>query len=165
MNKMEIRNLNLWYGEKHALKDTSLDIPEHKITAFIVPSGCGKSTFLKTLNRMQDYVKGVKITGQVTLDGEDIFDPRVDTTLLRKKVGMVFQQPNPFPMSIFDNIAYGPRIHGIKNHAELEKIGLAAPAVSYIMETCRKNGMDVTTNITTVSEARDEILRVLKKNR
>ena len=122
MNKMEIKNLNLWYGEKHALKDTSLEIPEHKITAFIGPSGCGKSTFLKTLNRMQDYVKGVKITGQVTLDGEDIFDPRVDTTLLRKKVGMVFQQPNPFPMSIFDNIAYGPRIHGIKNHAELEKI-------------------------------------------
>lgn len=122
MNKMEIRNLNLWYGEKHALKDTSLDIPEHKITAFIGPSGCGKSTFLKTLNRMQDYVKGVKITGRVTLDSEDIFDPRVDTTLLRKKVGMVFQQPNPFPMSIFDNIAYGPRIHGIKNHAELEKI-------------------------------------------
>lgn len=122
MNKMEIRNLNLWYGEKHALKDTSLDIPEHKITAFIGPSGCGKSTFLKTLNRMQDYVKGVKITGQVTLDSEDIFDPRVDTTLLRKKVGMVFQQPNPFPMSIFDNIAYGPRIHGIKNHAELEKV-------------------------------------------
>ena len=122
MNKMEIMNLNLWYGEKHALKNTSLDIPEHKITAFIGPSGCGKSTFLKTLNRMQDYVKGVKITGQVTLDGEDIFDSRVDTTLLRKKVGMVFQQPNPFPMSIFDNIAYGPRIHGIKNHAELEKI-------------------------------------------
>ncbi|WP_444215132.1 phosphate ABC transporter ATP-binding protein PstB [Catenibacterium sp.] len=120
MNKMEIKNLNLWYGEKHALKDTSLDIPEYKITAFIGPSGCGKSTFLKTLNRMQ--VKGVKITGQVTLDGEDIFDSRVDTTLLRKKVGMVFQQPNPFPMSIFDNIAYGPRIHGIKNHAELEKI-------------------------------------------
>ena len=122
MNKMEIKNLNLWYGEKHALKDASLVIPEHKITAFIGPSGCGKSTFLKTLNRMQDYVKGVKITGQVTLDGEDIFDSRVDTTLLRKKVGMVFQQPNPFPMSIFDNIAYGPRIHGIKNHAELEKI-------------------------------------------
>lgn len=122
MNKMEIKNLNLWYGEKHALKDTSLEIPEHKITAFIGPSGCGKSTFLKTLNRMQDYVKGVKITGQVTLDGEDIFDSRVDTTLLRKKVGMVFQQPNPFPMSIFDNIAYGPRIHGIKNHSELEKI-------------------------------------------
>ena len=122
MNKMEIKNLNLWYGEKHALKDTSLDIPEHKITAFIGPSGCGKSTFLKTLNRMQDYVKGVKITGQVTLDGEDIFDPRVDTTLLRKKVGMVFQQPNPFPMSIYDNIAYGPRVHGIKNKAKLDEI-------------------------------------------
>ena len=111
--KMNIEHLNLWYGEKHALKDTSLEIKENKITAFIGPSGCGKSTFLKTLNRMQDFVKGVKIEGKVTLDGEDIFDPKVDTTLLRKKVGMVFQQPNPFPMSIYDNIAYGPRIHGI----------------------------------------------------
>ena len=122
MNKMEIKNLNLWYGEKHALKNTSLDIPEHKITAFIGPSGCGKSTFLKTLNRMQDYIKGVKITGQVTLDGEDIFDPRVDTTLLRKKVGMVFQQPNPFPKSIYDNVAYGPRIHGIRKKSQLDEI-------------------------------------------
>lgn len=120
--KMNIEHLNLWYGEKHALKDTSLEIKENKITAFIGPSGCGKSTFLKTLNRMQDFVKGVKIEGKVTLDGEDIFDPKVDTTLLRKKVGMVFQQPNPFPMSIYDNIAYGPRIHGIKNRAELDKI-------------------------------------------
>lgn len=120
--KMNIEHLNLWYGEKHALKDTSLEIKENKITAFIGPSGCGKSTFLKTLNRMQDFVKGVRIEGKVTLDGEDIFDPKVDTTLLRKKVGMVFQQPNPFPMSIYDNIAYGPRIHGIKNRAELDKI-------------------------------------------
>ena len=120
--KMNIEHLNLWYGEKHALKDTSLEIKEHKITAFIGPSGCGKSTFLKTLNRMQDFVKGVRIEGKVTLDGEDIFDSKVDTTLLRKKVGMVFQQPNPFPMSIYDNIAYGPRIHGIKNRAELDKI-------------------------------------------
>ena len=120
--KMNIEHLNLWYGDKHALKDTSLEIKEHKITAFIGPSGCGKSTFLKTLNRMQDFVKGVRIEGKVTLDGEDIFDSKVDTTLLRKKVGMVFQQPNPFPMSIYDNIAYGPRIHGIKNRAELDKI-------------------------------------------
>ena len=120
--KMNIEHLNLWYGEKHALKDTSLEIKENKITAFIGPSGCGKSTFLKILNRMQDFVKGVKIEGKVTLDGEDIFDPKVDTTLLRKKVGMVFQQPNPFPMSIYDNIAYGPRIHGIKARSELDKI-------------------------------------------
>ncbi len=99
-----------------------MDIKEKSITAFIGPSGCGKSTFLKTLNRMNDYVDGVKITGQILLDGEDIYGERVDTTLLRKKVGMVFQQPNPFPMSIYDNIAYGPRIHGIKAKAELDEI-------------------------------------------
>ena len=121
-NKIIARNLDLFYGEKHALKNVNLDIKENKITAFIGPSGCGKSTFLKTLNRMNDYVKGVKITGQVTLDKEDIYDSRVDTTVLRKKVGMVFQQPNPFPMSIYDNVAYGPRIHGIKNKKELDKI-------------------------------------------
>jgi len=120
--KIESKNLNLYYGEKHALKDVRLDIKEHAITAFIGPSGCGKSTFLKTLNRMNDYVKNVTITGEVTLDGEDIYDTRVDTTLLRKKVGMVFQQPNPFPMSIYDNVAYGPRIHGIKNKKQLDKI-------------------------------------------
>lgn len=121
-NKIEARHLNLYYGQKHALKDVSLDIKENKITAFIGPSGCGKSTFLKTLNRMNDYVDTVKIEGDVILDGEDIYDSRVDTTLLRKKVGMVFQQPNPFPMSIYDNVAYGPRIHGIKNKKQLDKI-------------------------------------------
>ena len=121
-NKIEARNLDLYYGEKHALKGINLDIKENCITAFIGPSGCGKSTFLKTLNRMNDYVKDVKITGKVTLDGEDIYDQRVDTTDLRKKVGMVFQQPNPFPMSIYDNVAYGPRIHGIKNKKQLDKI-------------------------------------------
>ena len=121
-NKIEARNLDLYYGEKHALKNVSLNIKTNKITAFIGPSGCGKSTFLKTLNRMNDYVKGIKITGDVKLDGEDIYDSRVDTTVLRKKVGMVFQQPNPFPMSIYDNVAYGPRIHGIKNKKELDKI-------------------------------------------
>lgn len=121
-NKIVAKNLNLYYGEKHALKNVNLDIKTNKITAFIGPSGCGKSTFLKTLNRMNDYVKNVKITGDVTLDGEDIFDSRVDTTVLRKKVGMVFQQPNPFPMSIYDNVAYGPRIHGIKNKKQLDKI-------------------------------------------
>lgn len=121
-NKIETKNLDLYYGEKHALKNVSLDIKTNKITAFIGPSGCGKSTFLKTLNRMNDYVKGIKITGDVKLDGEDIYDDRVDTTILRKKVGMVFQQPNPFFMSIYDNVAYGPRIHGIKNKRELDKI-------------------------------------------
>lgn len=121
-NKIEAKNLDLYYGEKHALKNVSLDIKTNKITAFIGPSGCGKSTFLKTLNRMNDYVKNIKITGNVTLDGENIYDSRVDTTILRKKVGMVFQQPNPFPMSIYDNVAYGPRIHGIKNKKELDKI-------------------------------------------
>ena len=121
-NKIEAKNLDLYYGEKHALKNVSLNIKTNKITAFVGPSGCGKSTFLKTLNRMNDYVKGIKITGDVKLDGEDIYDSRVDTTVLRKKVGMVFQQPNPFPMSIYDNVAYGPRIHGIKNKKELDKI-------------------------------------------
>ena len=113
--KIQAKDLNLFYGEKHALKSVNLNIEKNSITALIGPSGCGKSTFLKTLNRMNDYVKNIQITGHVTLDQEDIFDSHVDTTILRKKVGMVFQQPNPFPMSIYDNVAYGPRIHGIKS--------------------------------------------------
>lgn len=121
-NKIEARNVNLHYGTKHALKDVNLDIKENKITAFIGPSGCGKSTFLKTLNRMNDYVESCKIEGTILLDNEDIYDEKVDTTVLRKKVGMVFQQPNPFPMSIYDNVAYGPRIHGIKNKKQLDQI-------------------------------------------
>lgn len=120
--KMKAKDLNLYYGEKQALKNVNLDIEEHAITAFIGPSGCGKSTFLKTLNRMNDYVKNVKITGEVLLDEEEINDSRVDTIALRKKVGMVFQQPNPFPMSIYDNVAYGPRIHGIKNKKRIDEI-------------------------------------------
>ena len=120
--KISTRNLDLYYGTNHALKNINLDIKSNAVTAFIGPSGCGKSTYLKTLNRMNDLVDCCKITGQVLLDGEDIYGPRVDTTLLRKKVGMVFQQPNPFPMSIYDNIAYGPRIHGIKNKAKLDQI-------------------------------------------
>lgn len=124
MNKDKIitKALNLHYGTNHALKDIDMNIKEKAITAFIGPSGCGKSTFLKTLNRMNDLVPGVVIEGSVTLDGENIYDPRVDTTLLRKKIGMVFQQPNPFPMSIYDNIAYGPRIHGIKSKSKLDQI-------------------------------------------
>ena len=120
--KISTRKLNLYYGTNHALKDIDMDIRPNAITAFIGPSGCGKSTFLKTLNRMNDLVDGVKIEGEVTIDGENIYDERVDTTLLRKKVGMVFQQPNPFPMSIYDNIAYGPRIHGIKSKSQLDQI-------------------------------------------
>ena len=126
--KISTKKLNLYYGANHALKDVDMDITANAITAFIGPSGCGKSTFLKTLNRMNDLVDGVKIDGEVKIDGtvllddEDIYDSQVDTTLLRKKIGMVFQQPNPFPMSIYDNIAYGPRIHGIKSKARLDEI-------------------------------------------
>ena len=120
--KIKVEYLNLHFGEHHVLKDVNMDIKEHAVTALIGPSGCGKSTFLKTLNRMQDLVPSAKIDGLVTIDGEDIYAPGIDTTLLRKKVGMVFQQPNPFPMSIYDNIAYGPRIHGIKDKKRLDEI-------------------------------------------
>lgn len=120
--KLSTKELNLYYGTNHALKNVSLELYENQITAFIGPSGCGKSTYLKTLNRMNDLVSNVRIEGRVLLDNEDIYDSRVDTTLLRKKIGMVFQQPNPFPMSIYDNIAYGPRIHGIKGKTQLDEI-------------------------------------------
>ena len=121
-SKISVQNLNLHYGTNHALKNVSMEIKENAITAFIGPSGCGKSTFLKCLNRMNDLVEGVKIEGTILLDGENIYGKNVDPTLLRKKVGMVFQQPNPFPMSIYDNIAYGPRVHGIKNKSQLDDI-------------------------------------------
>ena len=120
--KIKVEHLNLHFGEHHVLKDVNMKIKEKAVTALIGPSGCGKSTFLKTLNRMQDLVSTVKIQGKITIDGEDIYAPGVDTTLLRKKVGMVFQQPNPFPMSIYDNIAYSPRIHGIKEKSRLDEI-------------------------------------------
>ena len=120
--KISAKNVNLYYGDNHALKDINMEIKKNKVTALIGPSGCGKSTFLKSLNRMNDLVDNVKITGEITLDNENIYDENVDTTLLRKKIGMVFQQPNPFPMSIYDNIAYGPRIHGIKSKAKLDEI-------------------------------------------
>lgn len=121
-SKISTRGLNLYYGDNHALQDVDMDIRANAVTAFIGPSGCGKSTFLKSLNRMNDLVEGVRIEGMVTLDGENIYDSKVDTTLLRKKIGMVFQQPNLFPMSIYDNIAYGPRVHGIKSKAKLDDI-------------------------------------------
>lgn len=120
--KISVKDLDLHYGANHALKNVNMEIKENKITAFIGPSGCGKSTFLKCINRMNDLVENVRIEGTILLDGEDIYGKKVDPTLLRKKVGMVFQQPNPFPMSIYDNIAYGPRVHGIKNKDRLDEI-------------------------------------------
>ena len=122
MNKFEVRNMDLYYGSFHALKNINIDIPEKEITAFIGPSGCGKSTFLKSLNRMNDLVEGCRISGDIKLDGVDIYKDKMDVNVLRKRVGMVFQKPNPFPMSIYDNIAYGPRTHGIHNKAQLDEI-------------------------------------------
>ncbi len=117
-----VQDLCLWYGAHQALQDITMEIPEHGITALIGPSGCGKSTFLKTLDRMNDLIPGVRITGRVACQGQDIYAPDVDVNDLRKKIGMVFQKPNPFPMSIYDNVAYGPRTHGIKNRAKLDEL-------------------------------------------
>ena len=119
---LEAKTLNLWYGEHHALHDVSLSVPEKSITALIGPSGCGKSTFLKTLNRMNDLIPGVKITGEVNYKGQNILAPSVDVNALRREIGMVFQKPNPFPMSIYDNVAYGPRTHGVRARAKLDDI-------------------------------------------
>lgn len=121
-SKMSTRNLNLYYNEFQALKDVSIELAANKITALIGPSGCGKTTFLRSLNRMNDLYEGVRVEGVVNLDGQNIYDPRVDIVRLRKKIGMVFQKPNPFPSSVYDNIAYGPRIHGIKKKQELDQI-------------------------------------------
>lgn len=122
MNKFDIQHLDLYYGDFKALKDINLEIQEHGITAFIGPSGCGKSTLLRTLDRMNDLVEGCRIDGKILLDGKDIFAPDMDVFELRKRVGMVFQKPNPFPMSIYDNIAYGPRVQGIKQKPALDEI-------------------------------------------
>lgn len=119
---LEVRDLNLWYGEHHALHNISCNIPKNQITALIGPSGCGKSTFLKTINRMNDLVEGIKITGNIIYNNENIYAPKVDVTWLRKQIGMVFQKPNPFPMSIYDNVAYGPRTHGITSKVKLDAI-------------------------------------------
>ena len=121
-NIISVKDMCLWYGEHQALKNINIEIPEKSITAFIGPSGCGKSTFLKTLNRMNDLIANVKITGEVKYDGADIFSREVDVNRLRKEIGMVFQKPNPFPMSIYDNVAYGPRTHGITNKVKLDEI-------------------------------------------
>ena len=117
-----VKDLRLWYGQTQALKGVSMDIPEKSITALIGPSGCGKSTFLKTLDRMNDLIPGVRIEGEIKYNGQDIFAPSVDVNELRREIGMVFQKPNPFPMSIYDNIAYGPRTHGVRKNDELDEI-------------------------------------------
>ena len=119
---IDVKDLNLWYGTHQALHHVNIEIPEHEITALIGPSGCGKSTFLKTLDRMNDLVEDVKITGEVVYQGQDIYAPSVDVTWLRKQIGMVFQKPNPFPMSIYDNVAYGPRTHGVRSKVKLDEI-------------------------------------------
>ena len=133
---IETKNLELWYGDFKALKGINLAIPEKKITALIGPSGCGKSTYLKTLNRMNDLVEGCRITGEITLDGENIYG-NMDINILRKRVGMVFQKPNPFPMSIYDNIAYGPRIQGIKSRSALDEIVERSLRQAAIWDECR----------------------------
>lgn len=136
MGIITARNLNLWYGSNHALKDINIELPERQITALIGPSGCGKSTFLKTLNRMNDLVEGCKIEGNILFDGTDIYKD-MDINILRKKVGMVFQKPNPFPMSIYDNIAYGPRIHGIKSKVKIDEIVERSLRQAAIWDECK----------------------------
>ena len=144
---MTVQGLNLWYGDHQALHDISMNIPEKSITALIGPSGCGKSTFLKTLNRMNDLIPGVKITGDVRYREQDIFAPGTDVNELRREIGMVFQKPNPFPMSIYDNIAYGPRTHGIKNRAKLDEIvekSLRGAAIwDEVKDRLRKNALSL----------------------
>ena len=142
---LSVQDLCLWYGSHQALTNINIEIPEKSITALIGPSGCGKSTFLKTLDRMNDLIPDVKITGSVKYKGEDIFDPSVDVSELRRQVGMVFQKPNPFPMSIYDNIAYGPRTHGMKNKAKLDEIveqSLRGAAIwDEVKDRLRKNAL------------------------
>lgn len=136
MGIITAKKLNLWYTTNHALKDINIELPERQITALIGPSGCGKSTFLKSLNRMNDLVEGCRIEGEITLDGVDIYKD-MDVNILRKKVGMVFQKPNPFPMSIYDNIAYGPRIHGIKSKVALDEIVERSLRQAAIWDECK----------------------------
>lgn len=137
MSKIEIQDLNLYYGDFHALKNINMDIEEKEITAFIGPSGCGKSTLLRSINRMNDLVEGCRIEGKIVIDGKDIYDRNMDVNQLRKKVGMVFQKPNPFPMSIYDNIAYGPRTHGIRNKKQLDEIVEKSLRDAAIWDECK----------------------------
>ena len=145
MSMISVKDMCLWYGEHQALKNVDIEIPENSITALIGPSGCGKSTFLKTLNRMNDLIPGVRITGDIRYEGTDIFSKEVDVNQLRKEIGMVFQKPNPFPMSIYDNVAYGPRTHGITNRVELDEIverALRAAAIwDEVKDRLKKNAL------------------------
>jgi len=134
---ISVKDCNLYYSDFQALKDVSMDIKEHKVTAFIGPSGCGKSTFIKTLNRMNDLIEDCRITGENKIRGQNIYDKSTDVTMLRKMVGMVFQKPNPFPMSIYDNVAFGPRTHGIKNKARLDEVVEKSLRDAAIWEECR----------------------------
>ena len=145
---LSARQLNLYYGENHALKDILIDIPANEITALIGPSGCGKSTFLRTINRMNDLIPGVKITGSLTYRGQEIYSKDQDVTHLRKQIGMVFQKPNPFPMSIYDNVAYGPRTHGIRSKVKLDQIveeSLRGAAIwDEVKDRLKKSALEVT---------------------
>lgn len=145
--RFSIKDVDLFYGDQQALKKVNMDVYDKKVTAFIGPSGCGKTTLLKTLNRMNDLIEGCKITGKVLFDGQDIYESGVDVSLLRKKVGMVFQKPNPFPMSIYDNIAFGPRTHGIKKKSELDDIvekSLKAAAIwDEMKDRLKKNALSI----------------------
>ncbi|MFW6035735.1 MAG: phosphate ABC transporter ATP-binding protein PstB [Halothermotrichaceae bacterium] len=146
-NKMEVKNLDFYYGDFQALKDIDLSIKKNKVTALIGPSGCGKSTFLRTLNRMNELIEGSKVSGEVLLEGEDIYSQKMDVVELRKKVGMVFQQPNPFPKSIYENVAYGPKIHGLKDKNKLEQIveeSLKGAALwNEVKDSLHKSGLSI----------------------
>ena len=156
---LQVKDLDLWYGAHQALHSVSMDIPEKSITAFIGPSGCGKSTFLKTLNRMNDLVPGVKITGEVRYRGGDIYAPGTDVCRLRREIGMVFQKPNPFPMSIYDNVAYGPRTHGIRNKAKLDELveqSLRRAAIwDEVKDRLKKNALGLSCLLYTSPSPRD----------
>ena len=156
MNKISIKDMNLHYGDFHALKNVNLEIEENKITAFIGPSGCGKSTLLKSINRMNDLVEGCRIEGELQLDGEDIYKD-IDVNLLRRRVGMVFQKPNPFPMSIYDNIAFGPRTHGIHSKAKLDDIVEKSLRDAAIWEECKDRLRKSALCLLYTSDAADEL--------
>ena len=145
--QVTVKDLNMWYGTHHALKNVSMDLPRHRITALIGPSGCGKSTFLRCFNRMNDLIEGTRVEGKVLFEGQDIYAPGTDVVDLRRRVGMVFQRPNPFPKSIFDNVAYGPRLHGTKNRSELEEVveqSLKQAAIwDEVKDVLRKSALDL----------------------
>lgn len=162
--KVRAKDVNFYYGNFHALKDVSLDIPKNRITALIGPSGCGKTTFLRCLNRMNDLIDGARLEGIIELDGRNIYDKSVDVVNLRKRVGMVFQRPNPFPMSIYDNMAYGPRLHGIRDRYELEELVERCLRRAYLWEEVKDKLREPGTNLSGGQQQRLCIARVLTVN-